>query len=320
MPKDPLVSIVIPTYNRKEMVERLINSIFANSYKNLEIIVIDDASPDDTLDYLKKKFAKNKKLKVIKNRKNLFTAGSRNVGIKNSKGELIFFIDDDNVLDKDTVKFLVEEFNIDEKLGEAGPVNYNYNNKKKALWFITKRNMFTTKTSQPRDLNEVFGKKVWETVDIPNAFMVRKSVIEKNKIFFREKLGIMYEESDFAYRIKKAGYSIRVIRNAKIYHDIEKKEGSFIKDYMYHFMVDKRRPFVIARNRIIFHSIYSTNFQFFFILVFFIWFFTAYYFYKIIFYKGLGKFSAFQRLALCGEYLRGSFIGLSFVTSGKRLD
>lgn len=314
MLKNPLVSIIIPTYNRKQMAERLIRSILKNSYKKVEIIIIDDASPDHTYEYLKQKFGKNKKIKILKNNKNLFTAESRNKGIRNSSGDLLFFIDDDNTLDNKIIEVLVEAFNSDAKLGEAGPVNYNFNDKRKVLWFITKRNMFTTKTDQPRDMSKMLSKKIWESVDIPNAFMARSDIVKKNKIFFKKRLGIMYEESDFAYRIRNLGFAVKVVRSAKIFHDIEKSKD---RDWMYHFMNDKRRPFVIARNRIIFHSIYSTQLQFVFIAFFWIWFFTIYYFYKILFYSGFGKFSILQRFDLCMMYLKGNLAGLSFVTSEK---
>ncbi len=315
--KNPLVSIVIPTHNRKKMLERLLKSVFSNTYKNLEVVVIDDTSTDGTYEFIKEKF---KKVKIFRNKKNLFTAGSRNEGFKKSKGEFVFFIDDDNILDKYAIEKMTEEFIKDNAIGELGPVNYNPNNKKKILWAYTKRNMWTSKTYQPRSLKEVGNKRIWETVDVPNAFMVRTEAVKKNKIFFREKYGIMYEESDYAYRIRKAGYKVMTVRDAKIYHDIENTlEGNKGKDYMYHFMEDKRRPYVIARNRIIFHSIFSTRFQFLFIIIFWIWFFSIYYSYKIFFYNGLGTFSIFRRINLVWNYYSGTLEGLSFALSGKRL-
>lgn len=312
MKNNPLVSVVIPTHNRREMAKRLLKSVFSSTYKNLEIIVVDDASSDNTNEFLKKSFSKNTSLKIIKNKKNLYTAGSRNVGLKQAKGDLIFFIDDDNVLDKNTILILVDAFKLSDKLGEAGPVNYNFNKKNKVLWFLTKRNMFTTKTYQPRNLVEVKNKKIWDTADIPNAFMVRGDLVKKKNIKFNENFGIMYEESDVAYRIRNLGFSVKTVKDAKIYHDIEVSEkNKKSKDYMYHFMVDKRRPFVFARNRIIFHSLYSNKFEFLSILLFWNWFFAVYYMCKIMFYNGIGEFSIFKRIGLSLSYLLGVFNGIS---------
>lgn len=309
-----LVSIVIPTYNRKKSAERLIRSILKSTYKKIEIIVIDDCSLDLTSKYLTDKFGKNNKVNIFRNNKNLYTAGTRNEGQKRAKGDLIFFVDDDNVLEKDTIEHLVNAFISDKLLGAAGPVNYNFNHKKKVLWFLTRRNMTTTKTYQPRNLSEVRGRDIWETADIPNAFMVRSDVIKKNRIMFKKEFGIMYEESDYAYRIRKAGFSIKVVRKAKIYHDIEVAEkGKKAMDYMYHFMNDKRRPFVFARNRILFHKLYSSRLQLIIILGFWVWLFSAYYMYRIISYSGYGNFSIPKRIELAVSYLKGTFIGISSV-------
>lgn len=312
---NPLVSIVIPTHNRKVMVSRLLRSVLSNTYKNLEIIVVDDSSSDGTYEFVKDKFKTNKNFKLIRNKKNLFTAGSRNVGTRASRGDYIFFIDDDNVLEKKSISSLVNVISSDSSIGEVGPVNYNFNKKNMILWYITYRNMLTTKTYQPRTLKSFSKKNYWESVDIPNAFMVRTTLVKKNKIFFREKFGIMYEESDVAYRIRNLGYKVVVVKEAKIYHDIESSEkGIKSKDYMYHFMLDKRRPFVFARNRVIFHSLYSNKLQNIAILFFWIWFFAGYYSYKFIFYNGYGKFNIFQKLSAAGSYINGTFNGIAYVT------
>jgi GT2 family glycosyltransferase len=313
---NPLVSIVIPTHNRREMVKKLIKSIFSSTYKNLEIIVVDDASSDETSEFIKKSFPKSKNLIIIKNKNNLFTAASRNVGLKKSTGELIFFIDDDNILDKRAIEELVKIFNNNNLVGEAGPVNYSPNNENTILFLASYRNMWTTKTYQPRDIRTFKGKKLWETNDIPNAFMVRADIVKKNQIFFRENFGIMYEESDIAYRIRNLGFKIVVVENAKIYHDIEVSEkGEIKKDYMYHFMEDKRRPYVFARNRVIFHSMYSTRIQLIGILFFWVWFFALYYGYKILFYKGIGKFGFHERMILIFCYIKGCFEGVGKIGS-----
>src|SRR3989344_2454697 len=133
MQDNPPVSIVIPTYNRKKSAERLIKSLINGSYKNLEIIVIDDASLDNTSDYLNSKFKGSKKVKIFRNNKNLFAAASKNEGQKRAEGEFIMFIDDDNVVDKNMISVLVKVLIDDSNIGEVAPINYNYNDKKKIL-------------------------------------------------------------------------------------------------------------------------------------------------------------------------------------------
>jgi len=318
MNKDPLVSIVIPTYNRNESVLRLIKSLLTNTYKNIEIIIIDDHSKDNTFELVKNTFKGNKKVKIFRNNRNLFAAGSKNVGQKKAKGEFIAFIDDDNLADKNLIKNFVEVFIKNPDFGELGPINYNFNNKKAILHTSSTRSMWTTKTKHMRTLEPFKNKQFWEVDDIPNAFIVRADVVKKHKIEFRKEYGIMYEESDYAYRIRNAGYKIVMVRDAKVYHDIEDKSGKEKpKDYLYHFMEDSRRPFTFARNRIIFHSIYSTRLQNMVIMSFWIWFFLAYYFYKFLFYNGFGSFSKSQKINACRSYFMGTINGLKIVLNGN---
>ena len=307
----PLVSIVIPTYNRRDMVVRLIKSVLASTYKTTEVIVVDDAGTDGTSGFIRKTFPHSTAVRVIRNKKNLYSAGTRNVGTRESKGEYIFYIDDDNVIEKNAIARLVDVLERDKKVGELGLVIYSFTDKNIIQWLCTGRNMLTSKTYLPRNLEEFSRQKVWDTEDVPNAFIVRADVIKRYKLSFCEKLGIMYEESDLAYRIRNAGYKVQVVRDAKIYHDVG--------NYMYHFMNDHRRPYVFARNRIIFHSLYSSKLQLLSIVCIWIWVFTLYYAYKIIGYSGAGNFSFIKRINLVIQYFRGNIEGILFVLRGEKL-
>lgn len=89
---NPLISIIIPTYNRKVEISSCIASLSNQSYKHLEIIIIDDGSTDGTVDFIKNNYAT---IKVIRNEKRCGPSLARNIGIKESKGSLILFIDSD---------------------------------------------------------------------------------------------------------------------------------------------------------------------------------------------------------------------------------
>lgn len=314
----PLVSIIIPTHNRKDMLLRLLKSILASTYKNIEIIIVDDTSSDGTFEYIKSKFVGNPKLKIHRNKKNLFAAASRNIGADKAIGEFIFFIDDDNVVTTDLISNLVKIISSDEKIGEVGPVMYFYSKKNKIFWAGTNRNMFTSRTNFITNLRDFSKQETWNTDDVLNAYMVRSKIIKENKIRFKDKLGIMYEESDYAYRIRELGYSIKVVKNARIYHDTEDWTGKKDKTaFLYSTMSDKRRPYHTARNRLIFHTLYSSKIQLAAILIFWNWLFAGYYIFNILFYSGPGKFNLFDRLALTASYIRGIKDGFIFVFNKK---
>lgn len=95
-----LVSVVIPTYSRNDMLSRAIDCILAQTHKNLDIIVVDDNPPESeyraSTEQLMKKYEADERVRYIQNEKNLGGAGARNVGIEEAKGEYIAFLDDDD--------------------------------------------------------------------------------------------------------------------------------------------------------------------------------------------------------------------------------
>src|SRR3989344_9484832 len=114
MKKQKKVSVVIPTYNLKSDLLDCIDSIVRQDYKNIEIIVVDNASTDGTSEAVKKKFPK---VKVIRNKKNLGVTGGANRGVKEAVGAYLLFIDHDNILKKDMITKLVELMESDPKIG-----------------------------------------------------------------------------------------------------------------------------------------------------------------------------------------------------------
>lgn len=316
--QNSFVSIVIPTYNRKKSAARLIKSIYNNSHKNIEIIVVDDASTDGTSEFLRAKFEKKNNIIFLRNKSNLFAAGSKNIGMKKSTGEYIFFVDDDNVMSKNLISNLVTVLDSDLKIGEAGPIMYFLSKQKKLYWAGTYRNMATSKTNFRTNLHGLRKKNIWKTDDVLNAFMVRGDVVRKNNIHFRDNYGIMYEESDYAYRIKQAGYSIVAVKDAVIYHDIDVNTSKKYRTaFLYHTMRDIRRPYFTARNRLIFHSIFSSKTQLLEIVFFWNWLFAIYYVFNIFFYSGPGNFNYYSRARLAFSYIKGIFDGLKYILYGE---
>lgn len=94
MSDNPLVSVIIPVYNRANMISKSIKSVLGQTYGNLELLVIDDNSTDGTSDLIHT--IKDTRLKYFRNELNLGPSKSRNKGIHLSKGELIAFQDSDD--------------------------------------------------------------------------------------------------------------------------------------------------------------------------------------------------------------------------------
>src|SRR3989344_8937104 len=123
-----LVSIVVVTRNRKADLFDCLTSLHKQTYKNIEIIVVDNASDEIQEDFVKKYFPE---IIVVRSRINLGGAGGRNLGIKFTKGEFLLFIDDDAVADDK----LVEELLISISHKKAGVVQPKIYDKDKPRTF-----------------------------------------------------------------------------------------------------------------------------------------------------------------------------------------
>ena len=89
-----MVTVIIPSYNREKTIKRAVDSVLNQTYKDIEVIVVDDCSTDNTLDVVKS--IKDSRLKVFKLNENSGACVARNFGIEKAKGEYIAFQDSDD--------------------------------------------------------------------------------------------------------------------------------------------------------------------------------------------------------------------------------
>lgn len=100
-----LISIIVPVYNVQEYLKNCINSILNQSYKNIEIILVDDGSTDESSSICDLYVKKDNRIKVI-HKENGGLSDARNMGIKSARGKYITFVDSDDYLDENYVKVL----------------------------------------------------------------------------------------------------------------------------------------------------------------------------------------------------------------------
>ena len=241
----PSVSVVIPTHNRKKKLIRLINSIQRCKYpqSKIEIVVVDDASTDKTFETVKETFPE---IKILRNNMELFPSACRNLGIKNSQGEYIFLVDDDNVLDENAPGELVKVFAKYNDVGIVGPIMYYYKNPKK-VWCAGARLyppiFIPTHISQAVNRQNFSEKQLIECDYVPNTFMIKR-IMTKQIGFFDETLPIGWEEADFALRIKKKHYKVVISTAAKVFHDVSLERDVHVTEH---------RAYWRGRNRIVFY-------------------------------------------------------------------
>ncbi len=100
------VSIIIPVYNASKTIEKCLKSIIKQTYKNIEIIIINDGSKDNSLEIINKLSKKDKRIIVI-DKENEGVANTRNLGIKKATGKYIMFIDNDDYIENNYVESFI---------------------------------------------------------------------------------------------------------------------------------------------------------------------------------------------------------------------
>lgn len=109
-----MISVIIPTFNRENTILASVQSVLNQSYKDLELIVVDDCSNDNTVKIINQ--ISDQRLRIIRHKKNLGACEARNTGIRNAKGSIIAFQDSDDIWRKDKLDLqlkTLEEFNAD---------------------------------------------------------------------------------------------------------------------------------------------------------------------------------------------------------------
>jgi glycosyltransferase involved in cell wall biosynthesis len=101
-----LVSIIIPAYNVENYISRCLDSVILQSYQNIEILVINDGSTDNTLSIIESYRVRDRRISLI-NQKNKGLSAARNVGLDVSQGDYIYFVDGDDFISEKTIELLV---------------------------------------------------------------------------------------------------------------------------------------------------------------------------------------------------------------------
>jgi len=294
------LSIVITTRNRKQYLLDCVESIKNSDIGEFdwEIIIVDDSSSDGT-----EKISENdlgiKNFKIIRNEKQLMMVRSRNLGAKESLGNYILFIDDDNVIDPSMIRVLLDFMKSNSKCGISGPSMYYFDSRKKYLDY-QKISLFTGHTKGFVDGEDT---EFYYSDGIPNVFLIKKEVFEKCG-YFDETIIQTFTEPDFAKMVENYGYGCCIVPKAKTYHKI-KKEGF---DPMGKNQQFSQKAYCSMRNRTVYIARYGNIVQKFVYLFFFSWFWPLAY-----------SFFSFKngRMDLVKLYWKGFFDGILYFFTGR---
>jgi GT2 family glycosyltransferase len=247
----PLISIITVNYNGLDMTIDLLKSIDNQSYKNIEIFVVDNASKEDSAAFFQKNYPH---VKFIRSEKNLGFAGGNNLAVKEAKGGFLFFINNDAEITEGCLEKLVALFNEKPKLGIVSPLLLYFNESKGHDKDLIQY-AGTTRVDSITARNKTLGEKEWDTGQFNTAtetayahgaaMMIKREVVDNVGVMFEE-FFLYYEELDWCEHIRKAGYGIYIEPRARVYHKESASVGamSTLKTYY----INRNRIYFMRRN------------------------------------------------------------------------
>ncbi len=247
MNSSPLVTIITVNYNQTAATSDFLNSLDLLTYKNYEVIVVDNASSQKS-DDLKNTFPF---ITHITSPHNIGFAGGNNIGLLYAKGEYVFFINNDTIVTKDLLDILVKHLQENIHCGMVCP-KIKYYSQPDTIQYAGSIGMhpITCRSHDIGYLQKDDGSyDVTRKTDLPNgaAMLIPMNLIRKigtmSEIFF-----LYYEELDWAAKFKKAGYEIHCVGSANVLHkeSLSTGKNSPFKTYFLH----RNRLLYIRRNHL----------------------------------------------------------------------
>lgn len=208
---EPLVSVVIPTYNRANIISNTINSVLNQTYSNLEIVIVDDFSNDNTEDVVKS--FNDSRIKYIKHTKNSNGSVARNTGIKSSKGEYIAFLDSDDEWFPEKIDIQLKHIL---KHKEKDVVSYTQ--------LIAHRG-HAKNVSSAQEMDD--GEKILDYLFINNGTIQTSTImldsILAKRVLFNEKLK-RHQDWDFCNRLQKQGATFTFVKKPLTVWNLDYRE------------------------------------------------------------------------------------------------
>lgn len=198
MESNPLVSIIIPVYNVEMYLDECFNSLIIQTYKNIEIIFVDDGSTDKSGKKLDEFQKSDTRVKVI-HKENGGVSSAKNVGIKNAMGEYITFVDPDDYIMSDYIEYLlglIVNNKADVAISKGIYDNYNMKSEKKDTIVS-----FNSKEALIDILTFNMSVAVWNKIYTSN-------LIKNNNIFFYEDI---YMGEGFNFNVKCFSLSNKIM-------------------------------------------------------------------------------------------------------------
>ncbi|MFH1800242.1 MAG: glycosyltransferase family 2 protein [Candidatus Omnitrophota bacterium] len=242
-----MLSIVILTYNSQKHIQACLNSVFRQNTQGVEVVIVDNASFDKTLEMIRGYFPR---VKLIENSKNLGASKARNQGIESSSGDWILALDSDVVLGDD----FFEKFDLAQKgfSGDVGMVQPNILNMdgktlySQGIYLSAFRRFHDLNRGRPKDGVGPKRKKIIGPCSA--AAFYRRNMLEKLKErtgYFDERFFFLVEDVDLAWRAQRAGWKVLFYPQVECLHA---GNSSGTGEKFRQYLSFRNRHWMIAKN------------------------------------------------------------------------
>ena len=250
------VSIVMPVYNVENYIERAIQSVLNQTYENIELIIVNDQTKDNSMDIVHKYAISDKRIKVVNKEKNEGLGFARNTGMDLAIGKYIYFIDSDDYIESNTIEKCVTEI----EKNNSDIVIFGYSEDYEENNLVTNRNVFMyddeimTNVEFKNRFVELFTRTIIHSTC--NKFY-DVEVLRKNNIRFRRVS--MCEDTFFNLELVNKLENITIISDV-FYHYMKRNVETLIVKYnpeRFKFMNEVQKMVIDLMNE--FELINDTN-------------------------------------------------------------
>jgi GT2 family glycosyltransferase len=239
----PLISTVILNWNGKEYLHPCLQSVKGQTYPNIEIILVDNASTDGSIEYIKPLFPD---LYVIMNRENLGYGGGNNRGIEKAKGRYIFILNSDTEIEKECVERLWKCMETDQGIGVTTPKILLHD--RRDIIDAAGLTIYQDGLSIGRgrlEPQEKYCRREEVFFGSGCASLFRKEMLEEIGLF-DEDFFAYAEDTDLGWRARLARWKSYYVPEAVVYHHHSKKFGTYSP--LKAFLVERNRIWVAWKN------------------------------------------------------------------------
>jgi GT2 family glycosyltransferase len=251
-----LVSVVIVNWNRRDLLKSCLESLQKQTYRNFEIIVVDNASQDGSVEFTKNFFPK---IKLITNKENLLYTFAQNQGLCQSKGEFILCLNNDVILERNFLQETILAMKTDNKIGIISGKILS-----KDKIFIDTTGQFLSRYRKPvergykqKDSGQ-FDKGGFVFGAGGVAPLYRREMLEEIKLedgeYFDNHYGLFYEDLDLNWRANCSGWEAYYTPRAICYHirggsaKLREPKISFLKRFDFCYLLPEHQ-LLLLRNR-----------------------------------------------------------------------